>query len=160
MSGSLCIFLYWQKCTHLNFLLDILNPFVFASSVILLMHCGVVVVMVSIRPPAIESSSPFHNPLVTVPRAPITTGIIHVPQLLFFTSLARSRYLSFFSFSFKFILWSAVWRGMLSREGKGDQFPYHTVFESTGQSSLHSMTNNRLNREGNVGHSSSTYRFH
>ena len=53
-------------------------------------------------------ASPFSNPLVTVPNAPITFGII-VPCMLhsFFHSLASSRYLSFFSLSFSFILWSA-----------------------------------------------------
>ena len=32
--------------------------------------------MVSTRPPTSKSSSPFNNPLVTVPKAPITIGII------------------------------------------------------------------------------------
>ena len=32
--------------------------------------------MVSTRPPASKSSRPFNNPLVTVPKAPITIGII------------------------------------------------------------------------------------
>ena len=68
---------------------------------------NVVVWMVSTRPPTSKSSSPFNNPLVTVPRAPITIDII-VPCVFpsFFYSLARSRYLFFF-FSFSFILWSA-----------------------------------------------------
>ena len=35
-----------------------------------------VVWMVSTRPPTSKSSSPFSNPLVTVPKAPITIGII------------------------------------------------------------------------------------
>ena len=35
-----------------------------------------VVWMVSARPPTSKSSSPFYSPLVTVPNAPITTGII------------------------------------------------------------------------------------
>ena len=35
-----------------------------------------VVCMVSTRPPTSKSSSPFSNPLVTVPNAPITIGII------------------------------------------------------------------------------------
>ena len=35
-----------------------------------------VVWMVSTRPPTSTSSSPFNNPLVTVPKAPITIGII------------------------------------------------------------------------------------
>ena len=62
-----------------------------------------VVWMVSIRPP---TSSPFNNPLVTVPKAPIMIGIIDTMFHSFFNSLARSRYLSFFSLSFIFILWS------------------------------------------------------
>ena len=36
----------------------------------------VVVLMVSTRPPTSKSSSSFDNPLVTVPKAPITIGII------------------------------------------------------------------------------------
>ena len=67
-----------------------------------------VVWMVSTRLPTSKSSSPFSNPLVTVPNAPITTGIIVTCMFQsFFISLARSRYLSFFSHSFSFILWSA-----------------------------------------------------
>ena len=66
-----------------------------------------VVWMVSSRPPTSKSSSPFSNPLVTVPNAPITIGIIVTFMFLsFFNSLARFRYLSFFSLSFIFILWS------------------------------------------------------
>ena len=64
--------------------------------------------MVSTRPPTSKSSSPFSNPLVTVPNAPITIGIIVTCMFhSFFNSLARPRYLSFFSHSFSFILWSA-----------------------------------------------------
>ena len=67
-----------------------------------------VVWMVSTRLPTSTSSSPFSNPLVIVPNAPITIGIIVTCMFLsFFNSLARSRYLSFFSHSFNFILWSA-----------------------------------------------------
>ena len=67
-----------------------------------------VVWMVSTRPPTSKSSSPFSNPLVTVPNAPISIGIIVTFMFhYFFNSLARSRYLSFFSHSFSFILWSA-----------------------------------------------------
>ena len=67
-----------------------------------------VVWTVSTRPPTSKSSSPFSNPLVTVPNAPITIGIIVTCMFhSFFNSLARSRYLSFFSFTFSFILWSA-----------------------------------------------------
>ena len=37
---------------------------------------NVVVWMISTRPPTSKSSGPFSNPLVTVPNAPITIGII------------------------------------------------------------------------------------
>ena len=66
-----------------------------------------VVWMVSICPSTFESSSPFNNPLVTLPKAPITIGtIVTFTFHSFFNSLARSRYLSFFSHSFSSILWS------------------------------------------------------
>ena len=69
---------------------------------------NVVVWMVSTRPPTSKSSSPFNNPLVTVPDAPIIVGIFVTSMFhSFFNSLAWSRYLSFFSHSFSFILWSA-----------------------------------------------------
>ena len=63
-----------------------------------------IVWMVTTRPPTSRSSSPFSNPLVTVSNTPITIGII-VTCIFhsFFNSLARSRYLSFFSHSFSFI---------------------------------------------------------
>ena len=64
--------------------------------------------MVSTRPPTSKSSDSFNNSLVTAPNAPITIGIIVTFMFhSFFNSLARSRYLSFFSHSFSFILWSA-----------------------------------------------------
>ena len=67
-----------------------------------------VVRMVSTRPPTFKSSSLFNNPLVIVPKAAITIGIIGTYIInSFFNSLARSRYLTFFSLSFSFILWSA-----------------------------------------------------
>ena len=67
-----------------------------------------VVWMVSTRPPTSKSSSPFSNPLVTVPNTPITIGIIITCMFhSFFNCLTRSMYLSFFSLSFRFILRSA-----------------------------------------------------
>ena len=75
---------------------------------ILAVFNNAVVWMVSTRSPASKSSWPFNNPLVTVPKAPITIGIIVTFMVhSFFSSLARSRYLSLFSHSFSFILWSA-----------------------------------------------------
>ena len=68
----------------------------------------VVIWMISTRPPTSKSFSPFSNPLVIVPNAPIKIGIIVTFMFhSFFNSLARSRDLSFFSPSFSFILWSA-----------------------------------------------------
>ena len=56
-----------------------------------------VVWMVFPRPPTSKSSTPFSNPLVTVPNAPITIGIIFTCMFhSFFNSLARSRYLPSF----------------------------------------------------------------
>ena len=75
---------------------------------ILAVFNNAVVWMVSTRPPTSKSSRPFNNPLVTVPKAPITIGIIVTFKFhRFFNSLARSRFLSLFSHSFSFILWSA-----------------------------------------------------
>ena len=75
---------------------------------ILAVFNNVAVWMVSTRPPTPKSSSLFNNPLVTVPKAPITICLM-VPFMfhIFFNCLARSRYLSFFSLSFSFIMWSA-----------------------------------------------------
>ena len=67
-----------------------------------------VVWIVSNRLPTSMSSRPFNNPLVIVPKAPITIGTIVTFMFhSLFNSLARSKYLSFFSLSFRFILWSA-----------------------------------------------------
>ena len=67
---------------------------------ILAVFNNAVVWMVSTRPPTSKSSRPFNNPLVTVPKAPITIGIIVTFMFhSFLNSLARSRYLSFFSHS-------------------------------------------------------------
>ena len=75
---------------------------------ILAVFKNAVVWMVSTRPPTSKSSRPFNNPIVIVPNAPITIGIIVTFMFhSFFNSLARSRYLSLFSDSFSFILWSA-----------------------------------------------------
>ena len=65
---------------------------------------NIVVCIFSTNSPIFNSSSSFNNTLVTVPKAPITIGIIVTFMFhSFFDSLARS----FFSHSFNFILWSA-----------------------------------------------------
>ena len=64
--------------------------------------------MVSTRPLTSKSSSLFNNPLDTLPKAPITIAIIVTFMFYsFFNSLAMLMYVSFFSHSFSFILWSA-----------------------------------------------------
>ena len=89
-------------------LIDSKSPQVFRTLLSILAVLSNVVWMVSTRSPTSNSSSPFSNPLVTVPKAPITIGIIITFMFYsFFKSLARSRYVSFFSHSISFILWSA-----------------------------------------------------
>ena len=74
---------------------------------ILAVLSNAVIWIVSTRPPTSKSSRPFNNPLVIMPKAPNTIGTIVTFMFhSFFNSLARSRYLSFFSLSFRFILWS------------------------------------------------------
>ena len=75
---------------------------------ILAVLSNAIVWIVSTRPPTSKSYRSFNNPLVTVPNAPIPIGTIVTFMFhSFFNSLARSRYLFFFSLSFRFILWSA-----------------------------------------------------
>ena len=58
--------------------------------------------------PTSKSPSLFNSTLDTVPNAPIMIGIIVTFMFhIFFNSQARSRYLSYFSLCFSFILWSA-----------------------------------------------------
>ena len=60
--------------------------------------------MVSARPLISKSSNSCTNPLVTVPRTPVTIGItVTFVFYSFINSLARYRYLSFFSLSFRFL---------------------------------------------------------
>ena len=66
------------------------------------------VCMVCICPLISNSSNPFTNPLGIVPSTPTTIGITVTFMFhSFFSSLARCRYLSLFSLSFIFALWSA-----------------------------------------------------
>ena len=75
---------------------------------ILAVLSNAVIWIVSTRPPTFKSSRPFNYPLVIVSKASITIGTIVTFMFhSFFNSLARSRYLSYFSHSFSFILWSA-----------------------------------------------------
>ena len=67
-----------------------------------------VVWIFSFHPLISKSSSPCNNPLVTLPRAPITIGITVTFMFhRFSSSLARSKYLFLFLFSFNLTLWSA-----------------------------------------------------
>ena len=74
---------------------------------ILTVLSNAVIWIVSTRPPTSNSPRPFNNPLVIVPNASIKIGtIVTIMFHSFFSSLARSRDLSFFAHSFRFILWS------------------------------------------------------
>ena len=88
---------------------DSKSPQVFRTLLgILAVLSNALIRIVSTRPPTSKSFRPFNNPLVIVPKAPITVGTIVTFMFpSFFNCLARSRYLSFFSHSFRFILWSA-----------------------------------------------------
>ena len=128
---------------------DCLYPQVFRTLLsILAVLNNAAVWMVSSRPPTSNSSNPSNNPLVTVPKAPITIGII-VPFVFFFffffNSLARPRHLSFFLRSFSFILWSAVlflffWEVFESvlADGFSMNFEWQQVFSSLQNSSQYS----------------------
>ena len=100
----------------------------------------VVVWMVSTHPPTTKSSSPFSNTtLVTVTKAPITIGIIFTFMFhCFFNSLARSRYLSFFSLSFSFIYWFIYlfWLLIIIRSGLLAEIRW-SVFTSKSHRSLY-----------------------
>ena len=75
---------------------------------ILAVLSNAVIWIVSTHPPTSKSSRPFNNPLVIVPKAPITIGTIVTFMFhSFFNPLTRPRYLSYFSHSFSFIVWSA-----------------------------------------------------
>ena len=93
---------HWSLC-------DSKSPQVFRTRLrILAVLSNAVIWIVSTRPPTSKSSRPFNNHLVIVPKEPITIGTILTFMFhSFFNSLARSRYLSFFSHSFRSILWSA-----------------------------------------------------
>ena len=66
--------------------------------IILAILSNAVILIVSTHPPTSKSSRLFNNPLVIVPKAPITIGTIVTFMFhSFFNSLSRSRYLSFFS---------------------------------------------------------------
>ena len=77
---------------------------------------NVVVWMVSTRPPTSKSSSPFSNPYVTVPNAPITIGIIVTcmfHSFFQFTSKVEILILLFTFFQFY---------SMVSQDSKVDNF--------------------------------------
>ena len=83
---------------------------------ILAVFNNAVVWMVSTRPPTFKSSRLFNNPLVTVPKAPITIGIIVTFMFhSFFNSLVKPRN---FSHSFTFFQFYSV----VSRDSKVNNF--------------------------------------
>ena len=83
---------------------------------------NVVLWMVSTRPPTSKSSNPFCNPLVTVPTAPITIGII-----------VTSMFHSFFQFPSKFEVLVLLFTffqfySVINRDSKVDNFASSILF--------------------------------
>ena len=81
-----------------------------------------VVWLVSTRPPASKSSSSLNNPFVTVPKAPITIGIIVTFMFHSFFQFPSKDEVLIFLFSF-FQFYSVV-----SRNSKVDNFAHSLVF--------------------------------
>ena len=78
--------------------------------------------MVSTHPPTSKSSNPFNNPLVTIPKAPITIGIIvNIMFYSFFNSLAKVEVLILLSTFFQFY-------SVFSRDSKVDNFANSLFF--------------------------------
>ena len=109
----LSLFLLLESFSHQRYrmiflwsLSDNMSPQV--SSILLRILSNAIVCIVYIRPVISKSSCPFTNHLVTVPRAPITTGkTVTLMFYSFFNSLTRLWYSSFISLSFNFTLWFA-----------------------------------------------------
>ena len=75
---------------------------------ILAVLSNAVIWRVSPHQPTSKSPRPFNKHLVMLPKAPFTIGTIVTFMFhSIFNCLARSRYLSFCSHSFSFIMWSA-----------------------------------------------------
>ena len=79
-----------------------------------------VVSMVSTRPPTSKFSSPFNNPLVTVPKAPITIGII--VTFMFHSFFQFSSNVEVFILLFTFFQFYSV----VSRDSKVHNYYYFT----------------------------------
>ena len=89
---------------------------------ILAVFNNAVVWMVSTRPPTSKSYSPFNNPLVTVPKAPITIGII-----------VTFMFNSFFQFSSKVKVLISLFTffqfySVVCRDSKVDNLTYFLLF--------------------------------
>ena len=96
-------YLLFYSFSH-QYLSDSKSPLVSRTLLrILAVLSNAVIWIVSTRPPTSKSSRPFNNPLVIVPKVPITIGTIVTFMFhSIFNSLPRSKYSSFFSHSFSF----------------------------------------------------------
>ena len=89
---------------------------------ILALLSNVVVWMFSTRPPTSKSSSPFNNPLVTVPKAPIAIGII--VTFMFYNFFQFSSKVEVFILLFTFFHFYSV----VSRNSKVDNLANSFLF--------------------------------
>ena len=99
-----------MKCNQSRPGFELVSPCSFPTAITTTPRAPPVVWMVSVRRLISKSSSPRTSPLVTVPSMLITIGktvTFIFLRFFFFSSLARSRYLSLFSLSLSFTLWSA-----------------------------------------------------
>ena len=84
--ASIIIIIYSFRVFHISViwsLSDSKSPQVSRTRLrILAVLSNAVIWIVSTRPPTSKSSRPFNNPLVIVPKAPITIGTIHIYQPL------------------------------------------------------------------------------
>ena len=77
---------------------------------ILAVLSNAVIWIVFTHPPTSKSSRPFNNPLVIVPKAPITIGtIVTLMFHSFFNSLARSRYYYYHYYYWKLFTLVNTW---------------------------------------------------
>ena len=123
-----CIYLWYKVSRTFLRILAVLN--------------NAVVWIVSTRPLTSKSSSPFNNPFVIVPKAPITFGIIVTFMFHSFSNtLASLRYLSYFSLSLVLLLLFTHWEFFtpVLADGLSQEFEWQQVSSNLQDSFQYSV---------------------